>query len=197
MGQYLRIVSLSCALFMGSSIPSLAETTADDFYRQWVEYKDGEVSIAFERIPVQFALLAIHARTGFEIVIPSNTAATVVNLRLHRQPFEPAMRSLISTIGYKNFALMYDETGRPNRAIVVGAQPHAGPAASNGGESLSDDRPLTNEERNRLQKDLARWSALTKEERVRIEDRLKSLPPSEEREQLVKDYGQQVLGLSK
>jgi hypothetical protein len=196
MGQYLRIVSLSCALFMGSSIPSLAETPADDFYRQWVEYKDGEVSIAFERIPVQFALLAIHAKTGFEIVIPSNTAAAVVNLRLHRQPFEPAMRSLISTIGYKNFALMYDETGRPNRAIVV-AQPHAEPAASSAGESLSDDRPLTSEERGRLQKNLARWSALTKEERGRIEDRLKSLPPSEEREQLVKEYGQQVLGLSK
>jgi hypothetical protein len=48
-----------------------------------------------------------------------------------------------------------------------------------------------------LHKDLARWSDLKQEERGRIEDRLKNLPPSEEREQLVKEYGQQVLGLSK
>jgi hypothetical protein len=46
-----------------------------------------------------------------------------------------------------------------------------------------------------LQKDLARWGELKQEERGRIEDRLKTLPPSEEREQLVKEYGRKLLGI--
>ena len=44
---------------------------------------------------------------------------------------------------------------------------------------------------------MERWNELKQEERGRIEDRLKSLPESEEREQLVKVYGRQILGLAK
>jgi hypothetical protein len=197
MGRYLPTISLACALLLGSGVPAVAETTAEDFYREWVDYRDGEISIAFEQIPVQFALLAIHAKTGFEIVMPAHNSAKVVNLRLHRQPFEPAIRSLISTIGYKNFALMYDDSGRPNRAIVLGAHLQIESAATKVAERDSADRPLSAEERVNLQKSLARWNDLNKEERGRIEDRLKSLPPSQEREQLIKEYGQQVLGLNK
>jgi hypothetical protein len=53
------------------------------------------------------------------------------------------------------------------------------------------------EERDRLQKTLERWTELKQEERGHIEDRLKNLPDSEEREQLVKEYGRQILGLAK
>ena len=56
-------------------------------------------------------------------------------------------------------------------------------------------QPLDPEERDTLQKGLERWGDLKQEERGRIEDRLKTLPPSEEREQLVKEYGRKLLGL--
>jgi type II secretory pathway component GspD/PulD (secretin) len=187
---------LLSALVLSSGVAAKAETP-DDFYQQWVDYRDGEISLTFERIPVQFALYAIHAKTGLQIIIPQNNTTKTVNLRLDRQPFEPAMRSLISTIGYKNFALMYDDNGRPNRAVVLAAQRQPEAAISTPTENDSATRALSAEEQAKLHKDLARWSDLKQEERGRIEDRLKNLPPSEEREQLVKEYGQQVLGLSK
>ena len=56
-------------------------------------------------------------------------------------------------------------------------------------------RPLTTDEREKIHKALERWSDLKQEERGRIEDRLKTLPPSEEREQLVAEYGRQILGI--
>ena len=197
MRTYLRIVFLSSALVLSSSAPVAGQTSNDDLYREWVDYRDGEISIAFERIPIHFALYALHAKTGFQIVIPSGNLTKFVNFKLDRQPFEPAMRSLISTIGYKNFAVMYDDHGRPHRALVLGAPTPAEAAASTAAKSEAAPQALTAEERDKLQKDLARWSDLKREERGRVEDRLKNLPPSDEREQLVKEYGQQVLGLAK
>jgi hypothetical protein len=186
---------LVSTLIAWSVTTAMAETSGDDFYRQWVEFRDGEISIAFDQIPVQFALHALQAKTGFQIVIPSTGEARLVNLRLHRQPLEPAVRSLISTIGFKNFALMYDGSGRPHRAIVLGAQPAT--VDESAVKSAPAVQPLTVEERDKLQKDLDRWAELKQEERGRIEDRLKNLPISEERERLVKEYGRQILGLSK
>jgi hypothetical protein len=186
---------LVSTLIAWSVTTAMAETSGDDFYRQWVEFRDGEISIAFDQIPVPFALHALQAKTGFQIVIPSTGEARLVNLRLHRQPLEPAVRSLISTIGFKNFALMYDGSGRPHRAIVLGAQPAT--VDESVVKSAPAVQPLTVEERDRLQKDLDRWAELKQEERGRIEDRLKNLPISEERERLVKEYGRQILGLSK
>ena len=107
------------------------------------------------------------------------------------------MRALISTIGYKNFALMYDDNGQPNRAVVLATQPQTETETQATAETDSPHRPSTAEEHDKLRKDLARWSDLQREERDRIEDRLKNLPPSDEREQLVKQYGHEVLGLNK
>jgi hypothetical protein len=190
---YFRISSLFTALILLGSTPAKGQTMTDDFYRDWIDYRDGEISLTFEKIPLQFALYAIHAKTGFQIVIPSKSTTKLVNLRLDRQPLEPAIRSLISTIGYKNFALMYDNDGHPHRAVVLDAQAQPVTVV----QSDVTAQPLTVDERDKLHKDLARWSDLKQEERGRIEDRLKNLPPSDEREQLVKEYGQQVLAFSK
>ena len=174
----------------------MGQTSGDD-YRQWVDYRDGEISIAFDQTPVQFALHAIQVKTGLQIVIPSTSETAVVNLRLHRQALEPALRSFISTVGFKNFALMYDGSGRPHRAVVLRAQPVAvdeNVAVVKNDQSI---QPLTLDEREKLQKELDRWAELKQEERGRIEDRLRNLPASEEREQLVKEYGRQILSLAK
>jgi type II secretory pathway component GspD/PulD (secretin) len=184
------------ALLATVSVASVfAQTDAEDYYQQWIDYRNGEISVAFERTPVQFALQAFHARTGFQIVVPSTTEAKVVSLRLDRQPLEPAVRSLISTIGYRNYAVMYDESGRPHRAVVISAQPVVDAAPVQNSEPAAV--PISLEERDQIKKELDRWNDLKKEERGKIEDRLKTLPSSEDREILVKEYGRQLLGMSK
>jgi type II secretory pathway component GspD/PulD (secretin) len=190
-----KIGLLSVLVCLSAASPSLAQNKDDDFYQPWVDYRNGEISVAFDRTPVQFALQAFHAKTGFQIIVPSSAETKFVNLRLARQQLEPAVRSIISNIGYSNFALMYDKGGRPNRAVVLGAQVETLKSAP-AQKPDSTVAHLTPEERDKLVKELERWSDLNKEERGRIEDRLKSLPASDDRDQLVRAYGQQVLGLT-
>ena len=173
---------------------AFAQSGEADPYQEWVDVKNGEVSVAFNQTPVRFALDAFHAKTGFSIVVPASTEPKTVNLRLHRQPFEPAVRSLISTIGYENFAMVYDQQARPHSAVVLGARPPAVIEASNSAAPIA---PLTIEERDRLKKEIDRWNELKPEERGRIEERLRNVPPSEDREILVREYGRQVLGTTK
>jgi hypothetical protein len=90
-----------------------------------VKYRDGEISVTFEQTPVVVALNVIEAWTGFQIIVPAAVENQLVNLRLNRLALEPAFRSLISSIGFSNFALMYDAHGRPQRAVVPGAAPEA------------------------------------------------------------------------
>lgn len=187
-------------LLVGTLLAPLAATTvsaqssSDDFYRPWVDIKNGEVSVSFKETPVRFALDAFHAQTGFHIVVPPSAQTQTVNLRLDRQPFEPAVRSLISTIGYRNFALVYDPEGRPHSAVLLGAKPIES-VTSVSADSNAPVAPLNSEERDRLKKELDRWTELKQEERGRIEDRLRKAPPSDDREILVREYGRQVLGL--
>jgi len=184
-------------LALSSLAPALAQSDADEFYRQWIDYRDGQISVAFDKTPVQFALHAFEARTGFQIVVPSTTEPQVVSLRLDRQPLEPAVRSLISTIGYRNFAMMYDESGRPHRAVVLNVQPQPVQSANPTEDTENATSPFTLEERDRIKSELDHWNDLKQDERSRIEDRLKTLPSSEDREILVKEYGRQLLGLNK
>ena len=193
----LRIIPGLAALILLVSESAIGQTTADEYYRQWVDYRDGEISVDFDQTPVVFALHAIHAKTGFQIVIPSPSQARVLNLRLQRQPLEPAIRSLISTIGYQSFALLYDERGRPSRALVLGAQPVPAKVSEAAAKSEPAKAALNAEEQDKLQKELTRWRELKQEERSRIENRLKELEPSEEREQLINEYGKQLLRLAK
>ncbi len=189
-------ISLLALLWISRISPALAQTDGEDFYRPWVDYRNGEISIDFDRTPVTFALHAIQAKTGFQIVVPSTPDTKVVNLKLRRQPLEPAVRSLISNIGYKNFAMLYDEQGRLRRAVVLSAQPEV-ISDTSATEKTETAPPLSKDEFEKLQIDLERWSELKQEERGRIEDVLKSLPESDEREQLVILYGRQRLGLTK
>lgn len=178
--------------------PASAQFLDDAVYNQWVEYQNGEISIKFDETPVDLAVEAIRARTGFHIVMPAAADRKFLNLRLSKLPLEPAMRSLLSVIGYKNFALVYDQEGRPNRAVVLGAvaaERALEPAAARAAESAGQE--LTAEEKDKILKQLERWSDLNREERGRLEDRLKNLPPSDSREQLVKEYGRQLLGIKK
>ena len=186
---------ISLAAFLWTPAAS-AQTEVNDFYRQWVDYRNGAVSLAFDQTPIPFVISALHATTGFQIIVPVVSEAKVVNLRLHQQPLEPAVRSLISSIGYKNFAMMYDEKGQPNRAVVLGARPPVDEGAPVA-KTESATPLLTADEREKLQKELEHWGDLKQEERGRIEDRLKNLPESDERDELIKLYGRQILASTK
>ena len=165
---------LAILMFWGAQ-PVHPQELEDSFYGEAVEYRDGEISVAFSQTPVVLALTVIEARTGLQIIVPAAVENKLVNLRLDRQALEPAFR-----------------------AVVLGAQPRAlASAEAQSEDAVAANQPLATGEREKLQSELERWSDLKQEERGRIEDRLKSLPPSDEREQLLQEYGRQALGVKK
>jgi type II secretory pathway component HofQ len=176
------------------STPAAAQTPAE----QQVDYRDGKISMSFEQFPVEAAINAIRERTGLQIVLPHSSKNQLLSLQLNQSPIEPAVRLLVNSIGFRAFALLYDEKGQPYRAVVLDSQSED--QANESAMSKSADalvQPLTPEERDRLQKQLELWSDLRSDARAKIEERLKSLPASTERDDLVREYGQQILGIKK
>lgn len=197
MKSYLSLMPLFGLVSTLFISPAHSQSDDNDFYRPWVDYRNGAISLAFERTPIPFALSALHATTGFQIVIPPASERKLINLKINQQPLEPAVRSLISSIGYRNFALIYDDKGQPNRAVVLPVRPDAIDERVGLAKIELPQQPLSTEEQDKLQNDLERWQDLKQEERGRIEDRLKNLPQSDERDQLVKIYGRQILALTR
>ena len=192
-------IGFALALAFSSVQQAFPQTIADTLYQESVEYEDGKISVDFDQTPLGVALNAIQIKTGLQITVPPTTESKFLNLRLSRLPLEPAVRSLIASIGFRNFALVYDEEGYPKRAVVLDARSEvrATPASASATDSRAEPivEPLRAQERAELQKELERWAELKQEDRIRIEQRLKTLPPSEDREQLVKEYGRQLLGI--
>src|SRR5439155_21393223 len=78
-------IGFFAALLAFSGIePAFPQVAEDTPYREWVEYRDGEISIAFDQTPVEVVLYAIRARTVFQIIIPSTPEINPLNLRLNR-----------------------------------------------------------------------------------------------------------------
>jgi hypothetical protein len=188
------VIVLPLLLFVGLSA-AYPQSGEDEAFRQWVQYRDGEISVTFRQVSVEFAVNAIHARTGFQIIVPSEANSKTLSLYLNGVPIEVAMRSLISTIGFNSFAMTYDRAGQPLRAIVLEARPPGGEAATSEQKPTPESPPLTAAEKDQLSASLKRWNDLSDAARGRIQDRLRSLPASEEREELIKEYGRQLLGI--
>ena len=188
MKHFSKIAAVAAVLASIDIPAAAAQTLEEAFSPHWVEYRDDRLSVMFDQIPVVVALQAIRQKTGFQFSLPTSADNKLLNFRLERAPLEPALYALLSNIGFRNFALIYDEGGRPNRAVVLGAQVAEAPAVSADSTHTAEPvaQPLNTEERDRLQEGLERWGELKQAERGRIEERLKTLPPSEEREQLVK-----------
>ncbi|MDH3443004.1 MAG: hypothetical protein OEN50_03695 [Deltaproteobacteria bacterium] len=187
-------LTLSMLIIVGPT--SAYPQNADDVsFRQWVEFRNGEISATFNQIPVEVAVLAIHEKTGFQIVVPPEASGRTLNLSFRGLSLESAMRSLISSIGFRSFALMYDRRGQPLRAIVLEAQPDRAEFSDSRENVDIEIPPLTAEESDELNQTLTLWNDLKYEARGRIEDRLRSLPPSDNREELLKQYARQILGI--
>ncbi len=199
MRSFLRIAFVFAPVFLDAQ-QAFTQGSVDTLYRERVEYEDGKISVDFDQTPLRVALNAIQIKTGLQITVPPTTESKLLNLRLSRLPLEPAVRSLIASIGFINFALVYDEEGYPKRAVVLETRPEvrSTPTLADSKVDSSAEpviEPLKAQERAQLQKELDRWSELRQEDRARIEERLRTLPPSEDREQLVREYGRQLLGI--
>jgi hypothetical protein len=120
MTRYLRTGLFLASLVFLAKTTAFAQTSGEDLYREWVDYRDGEISVDFDQTPVQFALYAIHAKTGFQIVMPAMSEAKAVSFRVSRQALEPAMRSLISSRSQPSRA-------RPPRLRKTNLQPNRYP----------------------------------------------------------------------
>jgi hypothetical protein len=194
--------SIGLALALGCLVVEPAFPQVAEDLREWVQYQDGKISVAFDQTPIEVALNAIQVRTGLQIIIPPVTERKLLNLRLSGLPLEPAVRFLVASIGFRSFALMYDAKGRPERAVVLDARPEV-PTASTADSSVGSQsvepavHPVTVEERALLEKELQSWNQLKQQDRSRIEDRLRAMAPSEDREQLLKEYARQLLGINK
>ncbi len=116
-------IGFALALAFSSVQPAFPQTIADTLYRESVEYEDGKITVDFDQTPLGVALNAIQVKTGLQITVPPATESKLLNLRLSRLPLEPAVRSLIAYIGFRSFALVYDEEGHPKRAVVLEARP--------------------------------------------------------------------------
>jgi hypothetical protein len=198
--QSYSTIGLTLGLVFVNVGPAFAQVVEDLLYRERVEYQDGKLSVDFDQTPLEVALNAIQVKAGVQIIIPQVTEHKLLNLQLSQLPLEPAVRFLIASIGFRSFALMYDEKGLPRRAVVLAARPEAriAPLPDSKVDPRSVDAPIENltpEERTQLQQELERWGELKQEERSRIEHRLKGLSPSEDREQLLKEYARQLLGI--
>ena len=187
-------IALALVLLVGL-ISAYPQSRDDETSRDGVEFRDGEISVTFRQVSVEFAVNAIHARSGFQIVVPPEAKSKTLSLNLRRVPIEIAMRSLISSIGFSSFAITYDRAGQPIRAIVLETRLAGGDAATLDQKPASESPPLTGEEKDQFSRALRLWNDLKDEARGRIEDRLRSVPASEEREELVREYGRQILGI--
>ena len=199
MRSFLRIAFVFAPVFLDAH-QAFTQGSVDTLYRERVEYEDGKISVDFDQTPLRVALNAIQIKTGLQITVPPTTESKLLNLQLSRLPLEPAVRSLIASIGFINFALVYDEEGYPKRAVVLETRPEVRSTPTLADSKVdSSAEPvierLKAQERAQLQKELDRWSELRQEDRARIEERLRTLPPSEDREQLVREYGRQLLGI--
>jgi hypothetical protein len=174
-------------LLFFAAAPAFAQSADDEVFRPWIDYRDGAISVAFTHVPLEFAVSAIQARTGFQIVVPRAAYGRMLNLRLRELPLEMAMRSLIFSIGFTSYAFTYDTSGHPVRAVILEAQPPEIPKP--------EPQPLTAAEKNELSASLKAWHTLKDDARARIETRLRSLPPSDDGEDMLKEYGRRVLGI--
>jgi hypothetical protein len=188
------------ALLTLGGVPSAFPQSAEEpTSGRWVEFRNGQISLDFDQTPVHVALEKIRAKTGVDIVLPPAVQHEFLNLQMTGLPLEPAVRSLLHYIGFKSFVLMYDSERRPHRVVVLGTGRDNLATGSSEASNSPDTtaQQVTAEERDSLLQELESWSERNLDERSRLEERLKSLPPSETREQLVQEYGRQVLGLSK
>jgi len=189
------VVSLVISIF------PLPAYTEDDFlsYQQFVKYDNDNVSVALSNVRASEAAQLMRSATGVMITLPTSTQSKTINLELKRARMEQAIHSLLSALQLNNSFLVYDRDGRLTDVVALEkGEPQIWNESSPSDENQqkTEYKDITAPEREALVREFRLWSKLSEEDRGAIHARLKTIPPSKERDALVKEYVRLVLGLS-
>ena len=187
-GSLVCLVLLTCCVVL-----PVSEADAQG----WVEYQNGKLSMAFEQAPMDLVVALIREETGMLVVLPPAARGKFLSVRVNALPPEAAVQRILRALGLSNFVLLYDRAGRAERLIVL--EPGSD-APGMLGAALPSAEPgvppiLMSEEQRWLLEQFGRWTQLSQEARKEVRDRLLNMPPSPERERLVKQYKRQVWGV--
>jgi hypothetical protein len=194
-----RIKVLFAALFLVYLFPAPALTSDDIFpEQQFLKYDQDGVSVAFNNLRAADAAQWMRSTTGVAIRLPTSAQTKPVNLRLEGARVDYAVHSLLTALQLNNAFLVYDPDGRLTGVIalektVSRPSTEIAPTEENKKKTSSE---LTTQERESLLKEFARWSEISAEEQKSIQTRLKEIPPSKERDQVIKDYLRLTLGIA-
>jgi hypothetical protein len=179
---------------------SASTVVADDdssFFQQYVKYDKNSVSLSFSNLRATDATYLILSTTGVSITLPNSSQKKTVTLKLDGAKLDEAVNSLLGALEINNSFSLYDHDGRLTQVIALekAAHPHVTQADSQKETSKTNFRDLTAAEQNSILRDFARWKELTDEEQRSIHERLKTIPPSRTRDQIIREYIRQVLQL--
>lgn len=176
--------------------PAPLPAAEDNFpEEQFVKYDQDGVSVAFNNLRAADAAQWMRSTTGVAITLPTSAQTKMINLKLRGAQVDYAVHSLLTALHLNNAFSVYDPEGRLTGVIALDKSVSR-PAAEN--KSLEEEKKtakdLSSLERESLVKDFVRWSELPAEEQKAIQQRIKEIPPSKDREELIKDYLRFVLG---
>ncbi|MGH7828091.1 MAG: hypothetical protein ACREQ7_23290 [Candidatus Binatia bacterium] len=166
----------------------------DDSYpsQQFVKYDKDSVSLAFSNLRAAEAAYLMRSTTGIAITLPPSSRTKVINLTLERANMDQAIRSLLTALELNNSFLVYDRDGRLTGVIAL-EKVASEATASDQEKKETSYRELTVKELESILRDFGRWSELGAEEQKTIHARLKTIPPSRIRDQVIRAYVRQVL----
>lgn len=187
------LVSLPLCLFPSSAL------TQDDFlpYQQYVKYNNDSISLALNNVRAGDAVQLMRSTTGVMISLPTSTQSRTITLAVDRARIDQAVESLLTALELNNSFIVYDPDGRLTDVIALekGApqsSSHSPPSGER--KQKTEYQNLTAHEREALVREFRLWSKLSAEDRESIHARLKTIPASKERDDLIKEYVRLVLG---
>lgn len=182
--------------------PSIA-WTQDDFldYQQYVRYNNQDnISLALTNVRASDAVQLMHSATGVQITLPTPAQSKAVTLALDRARMDQAIESLLMALDLDNSFLVYDRNGHLTGVIALEKEETQSARDSQPPEEKENKQKpvyknLTAPEREALVREFRLWPKLSAKDRDSIHARLKTIPPSKERDNLIKEYVRLVLGV--
>jgi hypothetical protein len=190
---------LFAASFLIYLFPAPALTSEEIFpEQQFLKYDREVVSVAFNNLRAADAAQWMRSTTGVAITLPTSAQTKRVNLRLESARVDFAVHSLLTALQLNNSFLVYGPDGHLTGAIALEKTVSRASLEGTFGEEnkKQTSSEMTASEREALLRDFARWSEVSPEEQKAIQSRLKAIPASKERDQIVKEYVRLVLGIA-
>jgi hypothetical protein len=188
-----NVLLLALSLAFAPAAPTFA---TDDFApaQQFVKYDNDSVSLGFSNLRAVEAASLMRSSTGIAITLPPSTHNKLVTLRLQGAKIDQAVHSFLAALDVTNSFLVYDK-GRLTGVVALESVARPSPVSETSGEDKrkTNHRELTVKEADSILRDIRRWSDLTAEEQKTIHARLKTIPPSRVRDQVIAEYVRRVL----